>query len=358
MLYLKVRRGPAVIGVLCLLAAGCVEGQVRDLVRYDRDSDSFRCLQAYTNLHAKDKSDLDHLAKLWEKRASILTNPAQLHLFTTTAYERRGKHKFCALSLGEPANREPEVKTTRADLDTIQVMPGEFYLGKHKTLSYYHQIVIPGKTVDAILEEASPLLAEQIAAKANEQLQLLEKQTGKRLTWDEVRKRALTAFTKGGAAPPGEGKAKGDEEVLPLEAASLRLLIRAGADRSLKLSRKQEVFRFVLPLSPRDTQEALATFDLIKETITDRHKKGQPAEPGLPDVVASFRLGKREGNGLEVSVDLPGLIVAAQAGREDALPDAQKTPGYKNTIKGIEDRGIKVNKMLSLDELVAKYKAR
>ena len=58
-------------------------------------------------------------------RESLLINPFDIHLFGRTAYERKGKNKLIRISLTTPdKDKEPEVLTTRADLDSIKVIPG------------------------------------------------------------------------------------------------------------------------------------------------------------------------------------------------------------------------------------------
>jgi len=381
--YLQSRQAGKIICCLCLLGAGCVAGQVRDLVSYDKETDSFRCLQLYSNLHAfapqadKDfKKDLDHLQQLWGKRASILISPIQLHLFVTIAYERKEKHKYSEVSLGGAAAKEPEVRTTKVDLDAIKIIPGEFFLSKHKTLSYYQQMVIPGKTVDGLLEEINPLLAQMVAVEADKQLQLANKGKGERLTWDEVRKTAIAVPINKEAAPPKDDNKDGlglaldavaklvpvhaavkrlldkgvlsvsVEEALPLlEDASLRLLIKAANANTLKVSRSQAVFTAVIPLSPRDIREAIATFDFIKEAVAEAIKKGKPVAP-VPAIMASFRLRNLEGMGLEVSVNLPKLIpsLSVHSGTAESKPDENQTAASKTLIDGLEERGIKINK--------------
>ena len=49
---------------------------------------------------------------------------------------------------------------TKVDLDSIKVMPGEFYLNAHGNLGYFHQISVPGKAIDAFLKELAPVVAD------------------------------------------------------------------------------------------------------------------------------------------------------------------------------------------------------
>jgi hypothetical protein len=366
MQQLNSRHVVKVIGCLCLLGAGCVEGQVRDLVHYDKETDSFHCLEVYSNLitqekNEKEKKDLDHLQQLWEKRAAIIINPIQdpiqfLFFGSKFAYERKEKHKFIEVSLGNPDHNAPEVRTSKIDLDAITIIPGEFYLNKYKTLSYYQQIVISGKTVDDILEEITPPIAQTVVTEVDKQLQLAAKGTGKRLTWDEIRTNIVAELINKNAAGP---KDSNQGKLGPLEPASLRLLIKAATDKSLKLSRSHAVFSLVIPLSERDVREAITTFDFIKEAaVAEANKKGKTGEPGWPEIMATFVLRNREGMGLDVSVNLPKLIMLFDAEKGNSKPADPVAPAYKTMIEGVEARGIKINKTFSLDDLTVKYKGK
>ena len=60
---------------LPLVCAGCIGGDVQDFLRYDPKEDAFWFLELYTNLHATNQADQDHLASVWKRRDSILVKP-------------------------------------------------------------------------------------------------------------------------------------------------------------------------------------------------------------------------------------------------------------------------------------------
>jgi len=80
--------------------------------------------------------------------------PLHMNLLSDIAIERRGKHQLVGRSLGTKSTRK-EVATTTADLSSVTIEPGEFYLNSHKCLSYYHRIRVPGKAIDAALADAN-----------------------------------------------------------------------------------------------------------------------------------------------------------------------------------------------------------
>ncbi len=190
---------------ICLFGAGCVEGQVQTFVKYDDKDDSFKCLQIYTNLLAIDNPNVDRLESLWKRRQSIIIDPVQISSdYTVTAFGRKGANQYCIIDLAKPGNEEE--KTIKADLDTIKVIPGEFYLNKHGNLSYYHQNVVPGKIVDVAIMEFTPKVAKLMAEDACHQISLAKDANVKRLTWDDLRKMALESVSKKPAVRSCQGK--------------------------------------------------------------------------------------------------------------------------------------------------------
>jgi hypothetical protein len=338
-----------------LLMAGCVEGRVLSFVKYQPKDDSFRCMQIFTNLHATDAKDLDHMAALWKRRESIIINPVQINLFSTLALERKGKNKYCTVNLGIPLDKEPDIQETGVHLDTIKVIPGEFYLNSHGNLSYYHQIAVPGKTIDAIVKEVTPLLAQGLAEFGQHQVKLAGQEKVRRLTWYGLRKTMVKEIlTKAKKAEPNKDD-KG-EPLLPLEKASLEMLIKAGADRSVNFSRNRSVFTVVLPLSKKDSEEVMATAELLRETVAERIKAGNSVEEGWAqglEFLNSIKLRYIEGEGLEVPVDVARIekILKYNLNPE---PDKNKQR-YQATVDGIQEHGIIINRTFSIKKLVAEY---
>ena len=131
------------------------------------------------------------------------------------------------------------MKTTKADLNTIKVIPGEFYLNKHGNLSYYHQDVVPGKIVDVAIKEYTPAIAQLMAELAAEQIKLAKEENAKRLTWEDVRKMVLKGIPdkkQDKRKPPAQPKKEPEvKELWPLEKESLQMLVKASSDKSVKL---------------------------------------------------------------------------------------------------------------------------
>jgi hypothetical protein len=331
------------LALACLAGAGCVEGEVRTFLAYDRGTDSFKCLEVYTNLSAVDKKDHDHLAALYAKRGTIITNPIDIHIFGRTAYERKGKHSYQAISLGQPQTKEPETRKTKVDLSMIRVIPGEFYLNTHGNLSYYHQVVVPGKTIDALLVEVKPLVAKGLAELAEEQIKLATKGKARKLTWDELRKELVAEIRKDKAKAAPKKK---EEELLPFEEESLRLLKKAGEDGSVVLGRTGDDFRIVVPLTKKDSEEVVTTAALARKTIAGVVKKGGAADKGVLELLAGVRLRQVEG-GVEVTASFTKLAKALRSFEGlnlNPAPDPKKAKGYQALLAAMQGGGIKINK--------------
>jgi hypothetical protein len=351
------KRNPLIASILlvltCTACPGCVEADVRLFVKYEPTRDSFHLMEIYTNIHATAKSDLDHLESLWERRQSIVIDPLPFNLWSHMAVERKGKNRYCLTDLAARREEADKVRLTGVDLDTIKVTPGEFYLNRHRNLAYYHQMVVPGSTVDALLKELAPSIAEFMAEFAEQQIRSAGKENVRRLTWDDVRKTLLEKLAEKDH-PQAASKGQTQEEVGPLETASLRLLIKAGAERSVKFTRSRQVFTLTVPLSKRDCHEVVATVDLVREVVADRIKAGKAVEPGLDRFLESFNVRYVAGAGLEVS--LIDLAKAANAGRVDVDPRPSKSETeYQTTRASIQGRGIAINKAFSINELVGEY---
>lgn len=384
----------------CLPLCGCIGGEILSYTRYDESSDSFSFLELYVNIETDKAVELDHIGKLYERRDSlIITRFPEFKLFSSPKIlERHGKHSYSSLPIAEAMTGEPERRTTAVDLDSIEIMPGEFFLNEHGNLSYYHQVVIPGKAVDAAMREQVPQIAAELARLAREQRRLAAKAGSRKLTWDEVR-RELRQGLGHHEAKPNEAKEEGktllpldsasfcvmaaadednalsgaggadvlsmlipipledrfripsgDEnqedglELLPLDSTSLHRLIMAGVDKWVQFTRKGDSFTLLVPLSERDCVEALATIELVRKLTADRLAAGKDVEEELVDVLEAMEVRHVEGSGLQVTFH-GTKFWERTACRQDSMPApvANKEAAYRSTVAAIRERGIDVN---------------
>ena len=335
-----------------MLLSGCgAKGTHVDLMRYESTDDSFAILHSWTNINCQNKNDLKHVESLWQRRESIIVTPFTF-LWSVPAVERMGNHKFRWIDLTTSSN-EPGV-VSEVDFDAIQVIPGPFYLNRHDNLCHFQQAVIPGKTLDAILVAVTPLLADEIAKLAVDDLR---KSSRTRPSWNEVRATALQqldelAKVKTEAKkqiPPGDGS--------PLDATSLDLLKNAKTANSIKLSRKRDLFSCVIPLSTADIRESIATFEMYRAKVALYVQEGKAVEMGLPEVIEAVSLRSIEGTSLEISINFTKLATAgiiAGKGKLHDQPESERK-AYKSTVKSIQQRGVPVISAFPIEEIIAKY---
>jgi hypothetical protein len=338
---------------------GCVRGDVSTFLRYERSDDSFRCLRVYTNIAAIDQGDLDHMAKMWERRRFFIINPFEISIFNTLAFGRTGRNKFYAVSLCEPADVGEE-KVTAADLSTIEILPGDFYLNSHGNLSIYHQCVIPGQTLNAIVADlVAPFFAEKLAQFAEEQIQSQGKENVELLTWDVLRQSLYFNITEKGVVSWGPETPKPASPWPMLEKASLRLLMKAGADKTVKITRARDVLTIVVPLSNRDCHEAVATIDLLRDALADRRAAEEKLEiETCAAILDACKLRHLEETGLEVTVDMTRFSKAFPVDVDRQPHESTKPIDFKTTVASIRGRGIEVNKTFAIDKLIAEYRER
>lgn len=341
-----------VLALLPLFLAGCVEGQVGDFVKYDKDADAFHLVQYYTNLYATDPKDLDHIAAVWKKKNAMISSPIDGAIFSTYALERLSKNEYQPVSLGEP-DKKPPAKKTKADLESVKIIPGDFYLNKHGNLACFHQVIVPGKVVDTLLDEFRPEVFAEIAKEADRQIKLADKtEKVRKLSWEDVRKELLRQLTKQGEPPPKEEV----ENQWPLEMESLQKLAKAGASGTGKLSRRGDAFTIFLPLTAKDTKELVALADTARSTVTKQIKEGKLVEEGVDELLESLQVQGVDG-GLTVTIHT-GKFAHAFVHDLDPPSDPNKQKGYQTTVAGVQGRGIVLSNDAALRKLAKEYGVR
>ncbi len=156
------------------------------------------------------------------------------------------------------------------------------------------------------------------------------------------------------------------------------MLVKAGADKSIKFTRKRDILIVEVPLTNNDCREVIATVELMQNAVAKRIKAGQSVNPQAAELLQAIKLRPIEGTGLEVSVPISklgkarylhlsrlasapmqssgrilNLVKTLSIGDIDGTPDERKDAGYKKTIDAIQARGITINKGLSIKEIVA-----
>ncbi len=333
------------LAAACLtLGAGCIEGKVETYARYDRAADSFACLQVYTDIVARSDGDLDHVARLWRQRENLIVDAIpRFRLFSSaTIFERRGKHDYREVPIAQNPLKDRDVATTSVDLEAIRVIPGEFFLSGNGGLCGYQQALIPGTAVDAAMREMVPAIAEGLAKLAEFENGRAAEAGQKKATWDEVRE-LIRASLEGKTVKPDEDKVN-QVKLLPLEAESLRLMSKAGEDRSVTFRREADALLLAVPLTARDCDEVVATVDMARKVIAERVKARKTVDRNAAAILDAVETRHVEGAGLGVTVHV-GKLPEFRAGEQSFAIGANddRKSLYRSTVESIRKRGVKVD---------------
>jgi hypothetical protein len=346
------------VSVLC---TGCMDS--RYFFKYEPADDSFTYMQILTNIRTNgdgetEKKQADRMKFLWEKRESIIITPSFPFVYGRF-WEKKDKNTVIDLS-GETADNKAE-RATAVDLDSIKIMPGEFYLNAHKNLSYYHQIILPGKTFDEYLKEISPSIANEIVAIAEEQIKKINDKKEKQMTWDELRKSISDNLNKKETDKTNlQDQEDSTGNLSPFEMESLKLLTNAKPNSPLpfKMSRTRNIVTLTFPLTKRDCDEAIKTLAFTHKAVAEKTRTEQGEEKKKLAIklefLESITLRYAETAGLEAAVDIAKVskLISTDVNPE---PDANQSKKYTNAIELIEARGIKINRTFSIDKLIEKY---
>ena len=89
--------------------------------------------------------------------------------------------------------------------------------------------------------------------------------------------------------------------------------MKAGADKAVRFTRKANAFTLVLPLSPRDADEAVATMNLAKTIVAERLKAGKAVNKQVVRLLEATEVSRGEGAALSVTVHVERLMRVVNA---------------------------------------------
>ncbi|HVX83570.1 MAG TPA: hypothetical protein VH253_02015 [Phycisphaerae bacterium] len=391
----------AMVVVMAGMAAGlssCISAVERDYVTYDAGKDEFRMLMVLRGIQAKDSEDVAYLKALYANRDHWIT-PAvpggYVAGLLADSLIRMGDHDFSVLNMYASRPTNVDKTTTGVDLSQVEVVPGEFFVeaggqggagadGK-PALGYYQALRVPGKVVDGALAELSAAAQSGDLTKGIDEELLRRKDGGKVYTWADLRAQTLKDITledaasqpadAAGGAAGAEGattQGGGPEAINPLmvmEEGSLKQMMGALADRSLKLAREKTVVSLAVPMSAKDAAGFKGLLEACvsrarevsagaKETEENAEKLYQMR--ALAVVGGQLKLEAGAGGGLKTSVDVVGLVDAV-----GQLPERRVDLNQKNGQEGelvdvvaaLKESGVPVDEKLTAAEVVKEFDA-
>jgi hypothetical protein len=247
------------LAAISLALPTCISAEERDFVRYDAAKDEFHMLMLLQDIRVKDANDLDFLASVYENRDHLVAPavPGAAETFPIAAFSlvRFSDSKVGAFNLfwSRPDSLQPvEVPVS---LDSIKIHPGTFFL-QDKKVGYYQAITVPGKTIDAALDEVARNQDVMVKGIQGE----IDRRAGggATTTWDKAIPYALAKTREampGGVAGSATKPEADDTAIEPmsiLDGESLKNLKQALTDKKLRIRRDKAVLSLTLPLAPKD----------------------------------------------------------------------------------------------------------
>jgi len=355
-----------VVGILALstvLFSGCLNSEEAILGRYDAAKDEFVFLNLYQRISAQKPVDAEYLYALWQNRDHLITPPIPT-IFTKTSVLRISPTEFAVVNLGE-SSKAIDATLSPVSLDAITVKPGKFFKRGGDAVCYYDQIVVPGKTIDQLLDAIQPEARKSIVASIRAEADR-RKNGGKVWGWDDFRKLRLKDVrggddvTKSPDAKPGEEPS--DDVIQYLSAETLDALTKGVTDGTAKISRKGPVFTMVVPGSEADVKAVVGIVqDMRTEAATLLQKGTAGKDVGMAKKLTDpIAVRAASPTVLELSIDVTELFKAM----EDVKPPAAALePSNEETTKGtaavmavLKEKGVPVDATLTVDQILAQFK--
>ena len=370
---------------LVFLIFGCLSAQKYwDLV-YDETTDTFRMLRVYHHINGKGK-DIDYLASLYQNRDNVM--PMQIVSFLgESAILRVDAKKYYSIDLGGSNSKPSAPSDAVVDLSKIINKPGKFFVSDDNSLGYYHQIYIPGTTVDEFLVWYSGELRTLMTKAIKTELD--RRGSGDPVnTWsaaiDEETKKLSNDDTKNydpDASNPGDkGQAlvtilspasKGQMPLNILSADSLKLIQKAIDDKQINLARKGSEFTLGIPATAEDRNGFMGLCDAVKNvlrmTVEDVNDK-QPSFKDyrdIIDVINTLSITNDEKTGqiittVELTITLRKVLEVFEKrselfGIDEKVNKDVDSKAISESLVAIKTAGIDVDEKIKLTDILAMF---
>ncbi len=207
---MKTKRGFCVFGLLLALTmmlSGCLIDEVTVRVRYDAAGDEFGILTIYEHFRSspngvekpQDKAgrfanDFAALKKVWDNREQLI--PIEPSIFGTTDYLLLAPdHKSVADS--QRLDDDPPIAW-----EQVKIMPGKLFKDADGGIGYHHEVRIPGKVIDQLLQLAISRLAKNHDLIQSVKVELAARQDGKpRRAWETPARSGVREASSSMSAP-------------------------------------------------------------------------------------------------------------------------------------------------------------
>lgn len=322
------------LGLLLCILGGCISKHQTLLLKYSAENDSYTVLILSTHYQASHKDDLKWLAEQYALRDRLIPyGPLIFSFMTEPAAVRKSNDSFDEIDLSKKAKFIE--RKTKIPLEDIHIKPGEFYRGPEGGLAYYHELEIPGRTVDLLLQE-TPV---DDVAKTAEAEQQRRKTGGKRKDWAELHEKLELALKEEKVNPNVD-----NDPVQCLSDATLSLLAEK---KDIRVSRDKRTFSLTLPMELEDSKQFVKFWMLFKQVVAKEMTKREQLAPSI-DLLDAIAV-KSTGDGLALSLEVPEKF----DGRKTFPPRKYRESELgeiAETLAAIEKQGIRVRNDFDADK--------
>jgi hypothetical protein len=282
-------RHAALIVVLALIFPGCLTALKTVSAVYEPQTDQFRFLTVYQQIMsakaADEQADEKWLAALYENRQSLIIVPEDIGFdaWGESAIMPLDASKWVSVPLAQAPGGGLTTFPTEIPTSGITVLPGRFFLRGEGNLCYYHQVIVPGKTADAVFAYISHKMAtpgkDSASDLLSQAIDYRSKQSGP-ISWDDFTKEALAQAiaslqtdqaTTGPSAPPAVTQIPFDPQTLQM----LRDDLLAG---KLTFVRSADHVTFTVRMTPADVSGSINFANTFRAGLEDQLSQQSPNE--------------------------------------------------------------------------------
>ncbi len=371
-----IRKSKSILTAICLVLValeicGCLTADKSVSAVYDAKHDRFRFLIVFQNIASQtDKSaaDLTWLKAMYANRDHLILSPmgspSPTEGLGEAAYLRLSNSLFASFDLSNPGTGNFTSQMSVIPLNDIEVLPGRFFVRRQRSLCYYQQIVVPGKTADALVDYANRQVASVSSGSplAGLDAEVQRRQSGAaQATWEAFAKSVIDQTTwmmKGhNSSDPG---APTNDVGDPFDLQTLQM-IRAGvAGGTVKISRDGAMLNVSAEMTAADVSGLVAFVDAFRKAVGDvadhpnpqsRRNKAWSAMLDSGTIVAT------DATHVKVSVDLMKLFGAFYSPLESP-PSGSEPRGDKvvNMLK-VAGNSLEIDNQLTVGKIVADFTA-
>lgn len=269
---------------LCLLAVllpGCLVAIKTVSAVYDAPSDQFRFLSVYQQIRGdkpqNQAADEKWLTALYANRANLILvpqgSPSMFQDLGESAVLRLADLKYAEVPLSQAPQKGPlESQAAQLALDDITVLPGRFFLRGPDNLCYYHQIIVPGKTADAVLAYMNKRFSEtgkdSIVAAIDQEL-ARRRSGGTWMNWQEFTNVCIDqsiASLEGNQSTTQPAPST----TAPLDTQSLQMLRDALASGKMPLVRRGDEVFLTAQITEADVTGLVGFVEAFRSALGDR----------------------------------------------------------------------------------------